>query len=189
MKKSQTAFLSVSILSLGLLGYSMAPAASGSNAAGIDDSGLQPISQAVADCGPLAIDGAEDCARADGAASVYGQLHNDDGSTTVWSLTFAQEGDTQIRRYRDLLLTSNGRLELETVITVEIGPDGRRELREVRNEEGLIVFHEVRRQEAGDSAVAVEQMPVSGEDPEDVITVLQRATRTLSQAIALSPSV
>lgn len=189
MKKSQTAFFSVSILALGLLGYSMAPAASGSNAPGTDGSGLQPAAGAAADCGDLAIEGIEDCARAAGAASVYGQLHNDDGSTTVWNLTFAQEGDTQVRRYRDLLLTSNRRLELETVITVEIGPDGRRELREVRNAEGQTVFHEIRRQEAGSSDVAIEQMPVSGEDPEDVIAVLERATRTLDQAIALSPSV
>lgn len=189
MKKSRTAFLSVSILALGVLGYSMAPAANGAGAADNRGYASQMPADAAVDCSGIAIEGAEGCARADDAASVYGQLHNEDGSTTVWSLTFAQEGETQVRQYRDILLTSNGRLELETVITVEIGPDGRRELREVRNEEGQTVFHEVRRQEIGDASVAVEQMPVSGEDPEDVIAVLERASRTLSQAIALSPSV
>lgn len=167
----------------------MAPSQSSADGTESRDSAPQAPKHAAADCGDVIIEGAEGCARADDAASVYGQLHNEDGSTTVWSLTFAQEGDTQVRQYRDILLTSNGRLELETVITVEIGPDGRRELREVRNEEGQTVFHEVRRQEVGDTSVAVEQMPVSGEDPEDVITVLERASRTLSQAIALSPSV
>ena len=185
MQKSHTAFFSASILALGLLGYGLAPGAANSSGAG--DSQLHQASQSVEDCGPLAIPGREGCARSEDAASIYGQLNNADGSTTVWSLTFSERGDTQVRRYRDLLLTADGQLEYETVITVELGSEGRRELREIRDANGETVFREVRRSGA-EGAVEVEQMPVAG-DPEEVIAVLQRAATTLQQALALSPSV
>jgi hypothetical protein len=152
------------------------------------DSPLHQASQDVEDCGPLAISGSEGCVRDQDAASVYGQRHNADGTTTVWSLTFSEQADTQVRRYRDLLLTADGRLEYETVITVELGPEGRRELREVRDGDGQTVFRELRRSGAEAGVTAVEQMPIAG-DPEQVIAVLQRATGTLHQALALSPSV
>lgn len=188
MQRSHTAFFSVSILALGLIGYTLMPGAMDVTLAGGETTPPQPDSQAVEDCGALEIDGAQGCVRASDAASAYGQLRNEDGSTTVWSLIYAEQGETQIQRYRDLLLTSNGRLEYETVITVERGPEGVRELREVRNADGEKVFHEVRRHNAESGEIAVEQLPLT-DDPEDVIAVLQRATHILQQAMALSPAV
>lgn len=188
MQQQRTAFFSVSVVALGLVGYALMPGSKDYTAAASSNPALHQAAQEAEDCGVLPIAGAQGCVRAEESASVYGQLSNQDGSTTVWSLTFAADGDTQVRRYRDLLLTSEGALQYETVITVELGPDGKRELREVRNSEGKKVFHEIRRQDSTNAEIAVEQMPISG-DSQEVIAVLQRATQTLQQAVALSPSV
>lgn len=186
MQKSHTAIFTASLLALGILGYGLAPGAA--NPFGESDRALHQASQDVEDCGELAIAGSEGCVRGEDAASIYGQLHNADGTTTVWSLTFTEQSETQVRRYRDLLLTEEGRLEFETVITVQIGPEGRSELREIFDAEGKTVFREVRQSGSEPGVTVVEQMPVAG-DPEKVIAVLQRATGTLQQALALSPSV
>lgn len=188
MQRSHTTVFSVSIVALGLLGYALLPGTTSPTVAGGGPAPLQSASPTVENCRPLAVGGAEGCARASDTASVYGQLRNEDGSTTVWSLTYAKKGETQIKRYRDLLLASNGHLEYETVITVERGPEEVRELREVRNADGEKIFHEIRRHGAENGEVAIEQMPVTG-DPQDVIAILQRATRILQQAAALSPAV
>lgn len=188
MRKQRTAFFSVSVLALGLMGYALVPGTDGSAAKSYGDPALHQASQQLSDCGSTTIAGTQGCVRAEDSTSVYGQLDNEDGSTTVWSLTFAEAGETHVKRYRDLLLAADGTLKFETVITVEAGPDGKRELREVRNTAGEMVFHEIRRQEGAASQIAVEQMPIAG-DAEEVIAVLQRATRTLQQAVALVPSV
>ncbi|MEX0924210.1 MAG: hypothetical protein WDZ84_15705 [Rhodovibrionaceae bacterium] len=188
MQKQRTAFFSVSILALGLVGYALVPGAGDTVARSSGGSDLQQDSQEISDCGSPTIAGTQGCIRAEDSASVYGQLDNEDGSTTVWSLTFVEDGDTRIKRYRDLLLAVDGTLKYETVITVETGPDGKRELREVRNTAGEKVFHEIRRQQDATAQIAVEQTPIAG-DAEEVIAVLQRATRTLQQAVALAPSV
>ena len=188
MQKQRTAFFSVSVLALGLLGYAAVPGA-GDQAANASGGALaQNGSQDVQACGPVAMSGTQGCVRAEDSASAYGRLSNDDGTTTVWSVTFAQDGESRIKRYRDLLLTADGSLQYETVITIESGPRGIHELREVRNAEGQKLFHETRRQAAEGGEVAIEQMPIAG-DPEEVIALLQRATYTLRQAVALAPSV
>ena len=186
MQKSHTALFTASILALGILGYGLAPGAA--NPSGEGDRALQQNSERVEDCAGVAIDGSEGCLRGEDTASVYGQLHNADGSVTVWSLTFSEQADAKVRRYRDLLLTEEGNLEYETVITVEDGPEGRSELREVFDAEGKTVFRELRRSGSEAGVTEVEQMPIAG-DPEQVIAILQRATGTLQQALALSPSV